>query len=111
MEFDIHVEKDHFCFYKNSINRNFTFINSKVVYFDKDLTSTASLGNEVYTAIKCSLSPLDNYTCSRSSDGATLNLIKREISDLGVFEKAVKVMSRKEVLHNLLQTKEFNLWF
>ena len=54
MEFHIHPEKGHVYFYKNSTNQTFTFISSKVVYFKKYHTSTASLGNEVSTTVKYS---------------------------------------------------------
>ena len=36
-ELYIHAEKNSLCFYKNSGNQSFTFINSKVVYFKKHL--------------------------------------------------------------------------
>ena len=51
VEFRIHAEKDHLCFYKNSY-QTFTFASSKVVCFKKHLLSIALLGNEVSTAIK-----------------------------------------------------------
>ena len=35
MEFRIHAEKDHICFYKNPTNQTFTFVSSKVVYVKK----------------------------------------------------------------------------
>ena len=73
----MHTEKEHFCFYINSTNQTFTFIRSKVVYFKKNLASIAFLGNKAFTAVKCSVSQPDNYTCSRSNGEATPNLIKR----------------------------------
>ena len=39
VEFRIHAEKDHLCFYKKSTNQTFTFISSKLVFF-KSLWST-----------------------------------------------------------------------
>ena len=46
------------------------------VYFKYYLTSTALIGNEVSTAIRCSILPLENHACRRSNDWATPNLIK-----------------------------------
>ena len=51
-------------------NQTFTFVSSKVV--NKHLASTTQLGNEVSTALKYSVSPLENCACSRSNGGATL---------------------------------------
>ena len=52
MEFYIHAEKDHLCFYKNSTNQTFAFIRSKVAYFNKYLTSIVPLGNELFIRSK-----------------------------------------------------------
>ena len=35
VQFRIHAEKDHLCFYKNFTNQAFIFISSKLVYFKK----------------------------------------------------------------------------
>ena len=80
----MHVEKDYFCF-KNSTNQTFTLISSKVVYFKKHLVSIAPLGNEACNAIKCFVSPPDNYTCSKSNGGATPNLIKRNLEKSAIW--------------------------
>ena len=76
MEFRKHAEKYHLCFYKNSANEIFTFISSKLVYFNKHLACIALLGNKVSTAINYSISPANNYACSRSNAGVTPNILK-----------------------------------
>ena len=37
VEFPINAQKNYFCFYENSSNDTFTFINCKVAYFKKHL--------------------------------------------------------------------------
>ena len=57
----MHVEMECIYFYKNSANRTFTFIASKVFYFKKHCISIiAPLGSDVSTAIKYSVSLRDN---------------------------------------------------
>ena len=52
MEFRINAEKDHLCYYKNSTNQTFTLIRSKTVYFNKYLTTIATLGNDTFIRSK-----------------------------------------------------------
>ena len=47
VEFRIHVQTDHLCFYKNFTKQTFTFSSSKVVYFKKHL----ALQKKVSTSI------------------------------------------------------------
>ena len=53
-------KKDHLCFYKNSTNQTFCFINNKVVLFKNHVSRIEPLGNEISTAIKRSVSPPEN---------------------------------------------------
>ena len=47
---------EHLCFYKNSTDKTFTIISTKVVYLEAYcISSIASSGNEDSTAIKCSI--------------------------------------------------------
>ena len=71
------------------------FISSKLVKFNKHLASIASLLNEVSTAIKCSVSLLDNYACSRSNGGTTPHLIKRQLQKSAISDQS-------EASHSLL---------
>ena len=61
VKFRIHAEKDHLCFYKNSTNQTLNLSAAKQFTSEASrISSIAPLGNEVDTAIKCSISLPDN---------------------------------------------------
>ena len=80
-EFRIHAVKDCLCFYKNSANRAFTFISSKIVYFKQHFAYQIQHPQEMKFPL-----PLDVlHHCQKitfaagTMDGVTPYLIKRRL--------------------------------